>query len=175
MARKKVIAETLVAGPADADRVLEELADLSRRATAVKCAMNERIDAVKAEAKLEIDEIESRQKVLEAALGSFAVMNRAVYFQDRKSLELTFGTLAFRLSHRIVTAGRGVTWDQVLGRLKELGHLDGIRLKEEVDKEALAGWDDAKLERVGAKRKTEDNFGYTLKQQDVVLGHQAAN
>jgi phage host-nuclease inhibitor protein Gam len=166
MTRKKPVPTVMVASLQDADKVLEELADLERRASGVKNSMNERIDAAKAEAAEEMLPIEARKKELEGALSAFALMHKGDLFKEKKSRELDFGTLSFRLSTRIVPAGKGITLETMLEKVKELGFLDGVRLKEELNKEAMAGWDDDQLAQVGAKRRAEDVFGYTLKQQD---------
>ena len=166
MSRRKPVPDLLVASLKDADKVLEELSELDRRANAIKSFMNEAIDKAKSEAADQMAIVESRKKVLEAALTSYAVLNKSSLFNDKRSLELDFGILSFRRSTKIVTAKRGITWDKVLERIKELGQIEAIRAKEEVNKDTLANWDDERLESIGAKRKTEDTFGYTLKQQE---------
>lgn len=169
MTRKKPVPVVMVASLQDADKVLEELADLERRANGVKNAMNEKIDVAKAEAAEEMTPLEARKKELEGALCAFALMHKGDLFKEKKSRELDFGTLSFRLSTRIIPAGKGITLDAVLTKVKELGYLDGVRIKEELNKETMTAWDDDKLAQVGAKRKAEDTFGYQLKQQEPGL------
>jgi len=169
MARKTPVPDVLVASLADADKVLEELAQLDRRTNAIRDEMNEKIDQAKAEASESMVEIEARRKLLDGALSSFAILNKTELFRGRKSVDLDFGILSFRQSTRLALAGRGITWEQVLERLLELGHDSGVRVKQEVDKEALASWDDEALESVGVKKKTADVFGYKLKQVEPGL------
>ena len=159
----------MVTSLTDADKVLEELAELERRASAITNDLNETIDAAKATAAEEMLVVTTRKQVLESALASYATINKAVLFKDKKSVDLDFGVLSFRKSTSIVTAGRGITWEMVLGKLKEQGLRDGIRTKEAVNKEALLEWGDDKLEKIGAKRKIEDKFGYDLKQHEPGL------
>lgn len=166
MVRKKPVAAVMVANLGDADKALEELAGLERQASAITNDLNETIDTAKAKAAEDLAEITSRKALLESALASYATMNKASLFKDKKSVDLDFGVLSFRISTSVVTAGRGITWEMVLVRLKEQGLDDGIRIKETVNKEALLEWDNDKLERIGAKRKTEDKFGYDLKQHE---------
>ena len=59
-------------------------------------------------------------------------------------------------------------------KCRELGFMDAVRVKEEINKDALSDWDDAKLEKVAAKRDTKDVFGYNLKQQEPGLGQTQA-
>ncbi len=166
MARRKPVPAVLVTNLAEADKILEELADLERKTSAISNLLNETIDAAKAEAAEKTAVISARKQLLESALASYAVMNKATLFKDKKSLDLDFGILSFRRSTSIAPAGRGVTWEMILGKLKEQGLQEGIRVKESVNKEALLEWDNDKLEKVGAKRKTEDKFGYDLKQHE---------
>jgi Mu-like prophage host-nuclease inhibitor protein Gam len=165
MARKKVLPDFRINDLQEADKALEELAALDRESSVIKNSLNEKIDAAKAEADSRMATVEARQKILEAALESYAALNKAALFQDRKSVELSFGSFGYRLSSKIVTAARSITWDMVLGKIREL-KLDAVRIKEEVNKDTLATWSDEQLEKVGAKRKTVDSFGYSLKQEE---------
>lgn len=169
MPRKKPVPTIMVASLQDADKVLEELAELERRANGIKNDMNERIDAAKAEAAEAITPLEARKKELEGALCAYALMHKAELFKDKKSRELDFGTISFRLSTKIVALRKGITMDDILTKIKELDYADGLRTKEELNKDALLGWDDDKLAQVGAKKKTDDTFGYLLKQQEPGL------
>ena len=169
MARKKPVPEVMVTNLDEADQVLEELAELDRKVAAIGITLNEVIDAAKAKAKIETAVIEARKKIIESALTAFAIVNKATLFQPKKSIDLDFGVLSFRLSTKVETAGKSVTWDMVLGKLKEHEFTDAIRLKEEVNKDVLLQWDDQKLAKVGVKRKTEDKFGYDLKQHEPGL------
>ena len=169
MARKKPVPMVMVTSLQEADKVLEELAGLERKASAIKNAMNEKIDTIKAEAAEEMIEVEARQKELEGALSSFALMNKESLFQKRKTVDLTFGTLSFRSSTRIVAYGKGSNQKTMLIKIKEMGFWDGLRMIEELNKEALQAWDDEKLAKIGAKKKTEDTFGYDIKQQQPGL------
>lgn len=169
MTRKKPVPAVMVTNLQEADKVLEELAELERSASAVTNDLNEVIDAAKAVAAEKMAVVAARKSLLESALASYAIMNKAALFKDKKSVDLDFGVLSFRCSTSIVPAGSKITWEMVLGKLKEHGLQDGIRIKETVNKEALLEWDDKKLEKVGAKRKTEDKFGYDLKQHEPGL------
>lgn len=166
MARKSVIPSVLVGSLADADKVLQELAELQRRENSIANTLNEKVDAAKAEAADKMGEVNTRRKILEAALSGYAITNKSELFKTKKSLDLDFGTLSFRASTSVVTAGSTVKWAMVLDKIKEKAFADGIRTKEEIDKEALMKWSDEKLAQVGAKKKTVDTFGYELKQQE---------
>lgn len=167
MGRRKPVPAVLVNSLDDADKVLEELAALERQASAITNTMNETIDSAKAKAADEMAVVAARKKLLEAALASYATMNKAELFKVKKSVELNFGILSFRLSSKVVPAGKSVNWGMILDKIKDHKFTEAISIKESVNKEVLAKWDDKKLEKVGAKIKTEDTFGYDLKQQDA--------
>lgn len=169
MPRKKPIPALTVSSLQEADKALEELASLERQGNAIKNALNEKVDEAKAKAAEDMTPLEARKKELEGALAAFAIMNKATLFKDKKSQELDFGTLSFRLSKKIMGISRGHNQETMLSKAKELGFLDAVRNKEELNKEALAAWPEEKLSQIGAKRKTEDTFGYELKQQEPGL------
>ncbi|MGE4552908.1 MAG: host-nuclease inhibitor Gam family protein [Desulfovibrionaceae bacterium] len=149
-----------------ADGALAELAAFDRELSAIDQAMNQAIDAAKAEAKAKAEPLLARCKVLEAALATFGNLNKAELFGGaRRSQELTFGVIGFRRSTRLKPKGRGA-WKVILERIKELG-LSAVRIKEEVDKDALAGWPDERLEAVGVVREQADEFYVELKREEV--------
>ena len=44
---------------------------------------------------------------------------------------------------------------------------DGIRVKEEINKDAAMGWPDERLELVGLKRQQSDTFFIEISKEDV--------
>lgn len=54
-----------------------------------------------------------------------------------------------------------------LEKLREYGFTDAIRTKDEVNKEAMAGWPDERLELVGMKRRHLDTFFIEIKVEEV--------
>ena len=55
-----------------------------------------------------------------------------------------------------------------LQALRELGLPEGIRVKEELDRTAMADWPDSKLETVGMKRRTVDTISVDVKAEELV-------
>lgn len=64
-------------------------------------------------------------------------------FNGKKSLEMLSGTIGWRTSPPALKTAKGFTWAAVLGRLKDLGHWEFVRTKEEVNKEAILAARDA--------------------------------
>ena len=113
---------------------------------------------------LEINEIRDRygkefgllaeeQAVIETDIASFVAANKAEFLKVR-SKTLDFGTLAFRVTKKIVLRNTKA----VVAAIKALGWQQYLRIKEEPDKEALDGLSDTELARIGVTRKTEDRL-----------------
>ena len=108
----------------------------------------------------------TRREAREQALMQFALARREELFKGRKSRELTFGTIGFRVSSSLRTIKK-MTWERVLGVLKERGMTNCIRIKEEVDKEALRTLGPNTLADVGCKLVQEDGFFYELNETEL--------
>ncbi|WP_027366959.1 host-nuclease inhibitor Gam family protein [Desulfocurvibacter africanus] len=151
---------------AQADAVLEELCRIGRKLGEIEAAMNEALDVAKAEAKKAAAPLAARKKELETALATFGAYNKADLFKKRRSVERAFGVFGFRKSTKLKLLSK-FTWALVLQRLKELKLEDGIRIKEEVNKEALQTWPEERQETVGVKLDTSDEFFIELSQEKL--------
>ena len=149
-----------------AESALMELASLERKTRAITDEANEKIDALKEAAKAETAPLETRKKAITDALGTFLKMNRAEVLGSRKSVELAFGLLGFRASTAICQM-RGISSEMTLERLKNAGLKEGIRIKEELDKDAMRGWPDERLALVGLTRQEKDQFYVELKAEKL--------
>jgi phage host-nuclease inhibitor protein Gam len=151
--------KSLVIGTIDeADAALLELAGINRDVALIEANMNERIEEARSEAACSTKPFRDRADELAKALEAFAVIRRAELFEgDKKSRELVHGTIGFRLSTSLKLAAKQ-TMAGVLERLKDLGLREGIRQKEEVNKDVLRDWPEEKLALVGMKRDQKDLF-----------------
>lgn len=131
-----------------AEGALAEMAALDRKLTAIEGDMNAAIDAVKARAQADGAGLVIWRKELADAVATYATLNRANLFPERKSLELAFGIMGFRQSTQIAQQPR-ITQAMTLEKLHEYGFLDAIRTKEEINKDTMAGWPSERLELVG--------------------------
>lgn len=145
-----------------AEGVLAEMSALGRKLSLIEGAMNEEIDDAKARAQQESAPLLARYSELEKAVKAFGTLNKSRLFAEKRSLELAFGIIAFRQSTRIVMQHR-VTEEMALQALRDLGLSEGIRIKEELDRTAMADWPDSKLETVGMKRRTVDTISVDVK------------
>jgi len=146
---------------AQANAVLGEIAALKRTCAAIEDSLNENVDRLQAQAEAAAAGPKSRLAQLELGLAAFAVHNKEELFSESRSCELTFGEIGFRRSSEIKPQSKS-TWAMVLGKIKELGFVAALRIKEEVDREELRRWPAERLELVSAQRVEKDVFWYEI-------------
>ena len=138
-----------------ADQLIKELGEIQRTITVANSNATTRINQIKAALESQVNQLQDRQKYIAKSLEEFA-LGHTKDFGDARSRKLDFGTLGWRLS----------TWIEVtattLERIKEYFSTTEqkacVRVKETVDKEALAKLTDGRLAIVKARRKTKDAF-----------------
>lgn len=109
-----------------------------------------------------VEPLQQRKKALELQIQAFCEGHRDE-MGNKKSRELNFGKVSFRISTKIVIRGVKACIDA----LKSLNLQDFIRVKESPDKDKMKDLDDAVLSQVGAKRQPEDVFGYEVNRDRV--------
>lgn len=163
MARIKPDPE-VVADRAQAECALAEIAAIDRKISGIENEAQEYIDKAKAAASQQSAPLLARRKELADAVAVYAKLNRAELFAKSKSVDFGFGVIGFRASTRIAQI-RGVTVEMTLEKLHQYNLMDGIRLKEEINKDAALGWPDERLELVGLKRQMLDTFFIEIKKE----------
>lgn len=156
----------IVADRAQCEGALAEMAAIDRKLSAIENEMREAIDTAKSKAGQLAGPLQARRKELADAVAIFAKLNRQELFAKSKSLDMGFGVIGFRASTRIVQV-RGVTAEMTLERLHQYNLADGIRVKEEINKDAALGWPDERLELVGLKRQQTDTFFIEISRDHV--------
>lgn len=164
---------TVIANLEQADAALQELAAIERQIGEIEDRMNAVIDAAKAEADAASAHLRGRKAALAAALTAYATHHKEGLFAKARTVALTFGSLSWRRSSELKPAPKH-TWGGILAKIKQLGLTEGVRTKEEVDREALRQWSAERLELVGACLVDKDTFGYELNQQALAAGKEAA-
>lgn len=162
MARKR-LSGTQLESWEEVDTCLAEIGRIDRELSLLEAAQQEAIDKVKADTKAAAEPLAGKKAGLEMAIKEFAEANRAEFLKA-KTRELTFGTVGFRLSTKVVIRRVADT----LQALKDLGLTQCIRLKEECDKEAMRDLPLETLHAVGCALKQEDAFGYEIKREALV-------
>lgn len=156
----------VVADRAQAEGALAEMAVLDRKIGGIEANMQEAIDSAKQRASQQANPLLARRKELADAVAVYAKLNRQELFAKAKSVDLGFGIIGFRASTRI-SQMRGITAEMTLEKLHQFNLADGIRVKEEVNREAALGWPDERLELVGLKRQMLDTFFIEIKKENV--------
>lgn len=146
----------------DVDQALAEIGEIDRELGLIEASQQESIDRIKATTKTTAEPLQLRKAALEALIQQYAEANRGE-LQKTKTKALTFGTVGFRLSTRVVIKRVADT----LQALKDMGLKACIRVKEEVDKEAMKNLPLETLAAVGASLKTEDAFGYEVNREKL--------
>ncbi|WP_418647242.1 host-nuclease inhibitor Gam family protein [Thauera butanivorans] len=161
MARKRLSATTLDSWN-DVDACLKAIGEVDRELGLLEAAQQEQIDAIKASTKAAAEPLQNKKAGLELAIQQYAEANRGEFVKT-KTKELTFGSVGFRLSSKVVIKNLGNT----LQALKDFGLTSCIRIKEECDKEAMKNLPLETLHAVGANLKQEDAFGYEIKREQL--------
>lgn len=156
----------VIADPKQAEAAMMELARLSRQIKAVEIDAQENIDQIKANAVQQMEPLKSDRKALEDALCVYATLNKDELFKRRKSLETPYGLFGWRKATSLLTASK-VKMADVLERLRELNIKEAIKVKESVDKTAMREWPDSRLETVGMRRVTKDEFFIEVAEDNV--------
>jgi phage host-nuclease inhibitor protein Gam len=100
----------------------------------------------------------------ERALQDWAKIARREW--PAKSCELNHGVVGFRLPKAAIKLLVAV--ETAIERLRARRMTSCIRVKEELDKEALAAYEDEVIEAVGCKRKQgREKFYYEIKREEV--------
>ena len=91
-------------------------------------------------------------------------MNKATLFAERKSLDLAFGVIGFKAGTSVRQMD-GVPEEETLAKLKQYGFAEGIRVIEQVNREAMETWPEERLALVGCLRRTSDKWHCKTKQE----------
>ena len=161
MARKRIEGTRLTSWD-QVDESLKAIGCIDREVGYMEAFANGQIDQVKADAKKAAAPLLDKKTGLELAVKEFCEANRAE-FAKVKTRELTFGSVGFRISTKVIVKRVADT----LQALKDLGLKACIRIKEELDKEAMKNLSTETLAQVGAGLKTENAFGYEINQEKI--------
>ena len=141
----------------DVDVALKQLASLEVKRNEIEGEMNEKINAVKEEAKSRVAPILEQIKHLTKLIELFAA-SRKDEFAKKRTKELTFGKVGFRLVTSVSIPRDKAKVEALLKSLKAYGLSDCITFIEKPDKEKLKELDDTTLVKLGLEKKVKDSF-----------------
>ena len=136
----------------DVNIALRDIGLAERELDAIDTAANKEIAQIKSKAAKDGESLRNRIAETSAKIQAFADYNRDELFRDRKSIDLSFGSIGYRKSTKISIK------KTTLELLKKLSLTKCVRIKEEPDKDAMAELDDETLLQVDAVRKISDDF-----------------
>lgn len=158
----KKVKETMYNCWEQVDEALKELATLEEMIAEGEAVMNKEINRVKSIYDEKCKPLLERKKQLENNLQEFTE-SRVSEFVDSKSRKFTFGEVGFRKTTSIIA--RNVK--AIIEALKQHKMNDCIDVKESLNKDMLAQYDDASIEIVGAHRKIEDKFYFKVERERI--------
>ncbi|NPV38320.1 MAG: hypothetical protein HPY78_03485 [Brevinematales bacterium] len=164
MAREKIKKELIPIQSLDeVDGILLEIAKKQIELDRINANAEEKILQIREQAKMESESIlESINQMAESIFAYIELNKTKIFVGDKKTIELQYGLCGYRKSTKISVS------KSTLELLKAMGYNEAIRIKEEVNKEVMKDWDDAKLAAVKAKKVVEDSFWYETRKEKVI-------
>jgi phage host-nuclease inhibitor protein Gam len=148
-----------------ADEYIRQIGNLQMQIKQAEEAAKDDINEVKAELAKKVKPPQDKIKLYVRSLEAFAALHKKD-FGKKRSRKLSFGILGWRKSHPIsIKKNTLERIKQVFTKAKQKMY---IRVKESVDKEALAKLTEEQLASVGARRKEKDVFFVEPSSQEAV-------
>ncbi len=159
MAKKK---ESIYKNWDEVNTALRELGEKKISLEQVEGEQTIKINQVKECYKLQGDDLKKEIKEIEDNITLFSESNKDVFLKDRTK-KLTFGNISYRLTERLLVKNVKAC----IAAIKTLNLSEYLRVKEEVDKEAIKGLDDATLIKLGIERKKADKINIEPNYEDL--------
>ncbi|MBW1666743.1 MAG: host-nuclease inhibitor Gam family protein [Deltaproteobacteria bacterium] len=105
----------------------------------------------------EISNLEALIESGEKELKALAKKERVELFQGEDKAILPHGVLLFTKQKKVQIPR------DALGKIKEQGWLEGIKVVEQINRPIIEKWPDEKLAVIGARKKLVEQFNYELK------------
>ena len=121
----------------DIDRAIRKIGELQIQIEAATGKLTERTNELKAATQAEIAPLEAEKKQLTTLVEGYCFEHKAA-FAEKRSKELTFGNIGFRITHKMPWPRAAKKRQDLLSNIKNLGLSDCIRREEVVDKEKVS-------------------------------------
>ena len=159
MSKRQKLTGAAIRSREEMERLVGELCDLTIRHDAMKVAMDEELSAVRERYEVGLNAMRESLDDKLAVARDWSEENQS-QFGDRKSIEMTHGTIGFRTGTPKLKTLPGWTWDRVLDFLR-FHFPDFVRHKEEPDKEVIIANRDAlgpdSLREMGVKIQQDES------------------
>jgi len=140
----------------EADDNIQHIGRHQKTIEAIKANAQVEIDKIKADAKKEVELLTAAIKLQTQSLKTFATGHRKE-FGTTKSKKLNFGTIGWRYSTSI-SINKKNTLELIKQAFRGAKRKACIITSEKVDKNALAKLKDEQLAEINARRKSKDEF-----------------
>ena len=158
--RKRIATPQQIKNLDEANLALAEIGRLQLKLEAIDGKASYKIGKIKEDAAKGGEDARKRIEELDSALALFAEYNKTDLFKEKKTINLSYGNIGFRLSTKVSIK------KTTLELLKKL-FPQGLRVKEEIDKEELKTWEDSQLAQVDAAKVEQDTFFYEVNREEV--------
>jgi len=155
-----------IASIREADETLAEIARLAREINAIESTMNDAIDNAKAAARDAAAPLQLRIKTLGDALGAYATYHKADLFAKAKTISTNHGAYGFRKTTSLKPLAK-LTWQSVMEKIQAAGRDGLLRVKTDINKEALRELPEPDMEALGVRLVSTDEFWYEIAQDQV--------
>jgi phage host-nuclease inhibitor protein Gam len=158
---KKTTSKTSLKNWSDVDEQLRIIAVKDAFIAKKEAEMNAAILKVQKQFEQETADARASKVAAEKEIELFCHEHRDE-FVDSKTKVLNYGLVAFRLSTPKLNVLKGFTWDSVIKLLKKFKMEDFIRVKEEVDRDAVKAkiTEPKDLAAIGLAITQSENFYY---------------
>lgn len=163
---KKLEQTTSLKSWMEADETLRQIGQLNSRLDKITGDMNLEITKTQSKYQPEIDKLNADKIGLEQNLKLFVESCREKDFIEKKSKELNWGIVSFRLSNPAVKTLKGFTWESVkllISKSKKYAEIF-LKTKTDIDKNAIlaSGLTATELSKLGVEKSQTENFAYEV-------------
>lgn len=150
----------------DVNLAFKELLKIKRSVTDEQNQLNKQIDDLKDVANKKMQPVLAYEKELVQNIKAFCATRKKkkLDFTNKKSRELTFGTVGYRASGKITYVKKA---EEIIKELEKNQMQQCINETKTIKITALSGYKDDVLEKLGMRRSSRENFYYELKAEEV--------
>lgn len=147
---------------AAADEALLKIGLLKHKLSQLESKAEEKMMKIKTDLAQQGGPLSEELKELEKAVLNYAEENKETLFSDAKTVKLSFGDLAVKISETLETS------DETLALCKKYGHLNAVKVVESLNKNVLKTFNEKQLAAVKAFREQKENFSYKLNEAAIL-------
>lgn len=141
----------------DVDNAIKRLGELNIAIAHLEGEVTIAVNAIKEKGKKDAETLVAESESLTRLIEAYCELNKAE-FAKKRSKELVFGTVAYRLVKSVSIPRAAAKLEALIKSIKAFGLKSCIKTVETVDKEALAELEDGDLAKLGIKRTVRDSF-----------------